>query len=56
MFRGKVVIDILKNWLKIFKNLAEEESSQTYRLWLYSVYNNQAFHYDICSISNIKLA
>lgn len=55
MFRNKVIIEILKVWLKAFKNTEEQESAQTFRLWMYSVYNDQAFHYDICTINQTKM-
>jgi hypothetical protein len=46
---------LLKNWLKMFKGVAEEESNQTFRLWMYSVFSNQTYTMDVCDINPSKL-
>ena len=55
MFRTSLIVDLLKNWLKTFKSMAEDECAQTFRLWLYSVFSNQTFTYDVVNISSKKL-
>lgn len=55
LFRSQVIINLLKGWLKTYKSIAEDESAQTYRLWLYSIFSNQTYTYDVCNINNIKL-
>lgn len=56
LFRNQVVISLLKNWQKIFKDSAKEESNQTVLLWLYSVFNHQSLFYDVCAINSSKLS
>ena len=55
MFRSQVILNLLKSWLKIFKSEAEDESAQTFRLWLYSVFSNQTYIYDVCDVNSKKL-
>jgi hypothetical protein len=50
------MINLLKNWLKVFKSVVEDESHQTFRLWVYSVFNQQTLVHDVCAINNNKLS
>lgn len=49
------MVNLLKSWLKTFKSVIEDQSHQTFRLWLYSVFNQQTLIHDVCSINNHKL-
>ena len=55
LFKSQVIINLLKNWLKLFRSIDEDESAQTFRLWLYSVFNQEIYQYDVCNINVDKL-
>jgi len=47
LFRDKIIVDILKNWLRVAKALEYKDMPQTYKLCLFSIENQQSLTADI---------
>lgn len=54
LFRDKIIVDILKNWLRVAKALEYKDMPQTYKLCLFSIENQQSLTADISQISSSK--
>jgi hypothetical protein len=55
LFRNGLVLDILKNWLRIAKALDYEEMPQTYKLFIYAINCGQHLHVDLCKTNSKRL-
>lgn len=56
LFRTTLVLDILKNWLRISKALAYTEMPQAYKLFYHSIYSSQNLYVDLCGVNSKRLA
>lgn len=55
LFRTGLVLDILRNWLRISKALAYNEMPQAYKLLYHSIYSSHNLYIDLCEVNSKRL-
>ena len=56
LFRSRLVMDILKNWLRVAKAMDYTDMPQSYKLFLYAVYCEENLYVDLCDVNSRRVA
>ena len=55
LFRTELVVDILKNWVRIARALDYDEMDQVFKLFFYSLYSAHGLYLDLCGVNSKRL-